>query len=151
MEFRAKRSAYGAYSELNKVYSSLYTYRDPYLKESYEVFKTVPKLLSDLKINAEDFEDYKLNAYANFSYPLTKFESAMIAIEETLTRTKIKRPDRFVTYMRDIKNTTIEDLEEPYELIEKIAQEGKYLTAGNRELIESNKEMFDEIIYDFVK
>ena len=150
-EFRAKRSVYGSYSTFDRIHSCLYTYRDPNLKESYDVFKTVPKLLKELKISSDDFEDYKLNAYATFSYPLTKFDAARIAIEETLTKTKVKRPDRYVGYMRDIKNFSMDDLKETYEIIDKMAEEGKYLTAGSRELIESNKDMFDEIIYDYVQ
>ena len=151
MEFRAKRSAYGAYSRFDKICSRLYTYRDPNLKESYEVFKTVPKLLNNLRIDSKDFDDYRLNAYATFSYPLTKFDAAKIAIDETLTKTKIKRPERYINYMKEIKNLTIEDLQETYNIVDKMAQEGKCLTAGNRELIENNKDMFDEIIYDYVR
>ena len=75
----------------------------------------------------------------------------MTAIEETLAKTKVKRPDRYVGYMKEIKALTTNDLEDMYQLVDELIDKGKYVTAGNREQIESNKEMFDEIIYDYVQ
>lgn len=150
-EFRAKRSAYGSYSTFNKQRGLIYTYRDPNLKESYDVFKSVPTLLRSLKMSDDELDNYKLNAYSKFAYPLTKFDAAMIAIEEALTKTKIKRPDRYVGYMREIKALKKDDLEDMYKLVDELANKGKCITAGNREQIESNKDMFDEIIYDYVE
>lgn len=150
-EFRAKRSAYGAYSDFNKQRGIIYTYRDPNLKESYDVFKSISTLLRGIKISEDELDNYKLNAYSRFAYPLTKFNAAMIAIDETLTKTKVKRPDRFVGYMKEIKALKKDDLEDMYKLVDELANKGKCITAGNREQIENNKDMFDEIIYDYVQ
>ena len=59
-EFRAKRSAYGSYSTFNKQRSLIYTYRDPNLKESYDVFKAVPTLLRNVKMSDDELDNYKL-------------------------------------------------------------------------------------------
>lgn len=150
-EFRAKRSAYGSYSSFNKQRGLIYTYRDPNLKESYEVFKSIPSMLRSINISEDDFDNYKLNAYSDYAYPLTKFNAALIAIEETLTKTKVKRPDRYVGYMREIKALKTDDLEDMYQLVDELIDKGKIITAGNREQIENNKDMFDEVIYDYVE
>lgn len=150
-EFRAKRSAYGSYSDFNKQRGLIYTYRDPNLKQSYEVFKTIPSMLRHINMSEDDLDNYKLNAYSKFAYPLTKYNAAMIAIEETITKTKIKRPDRYVGYMKEIKALTTNDLEDMYQIVDELIDKGKYITAGNREQIENNKDMFDEIIYDYVQ
>lgn len=150
-EFRAKRSAYGSYSNFNKQRGLIYTYRDPNLKESYEVFKAIPSMLRNINMSEDDLDNYKLNAYSKFAYPLTKYNAAMIAIEETITKTKVKRPDRYVGYMKEIKALTTSDLEDMYQIADELIDKGKYITAGNREQIENNKDMFDEIIYDYVQ
>lgn len=150
-EFRAKRSAYGSYSDFNKQRGLIYTYRDPNLKQSYEVFKTIPSMLRHINMSDDDLDNYKLNAYSKFAYPLTKFNAALTAIEETLTKTKVKRPDRYVGYMKEIKALTTNDLEDMYQLVDELIDKGKYVTAGNRDQIENNKDMFDEIIYDYVQ
>ena len=150
-EFRAKRSAYGSYSNFNKQRGLIYTYRDPNLKESYEVFNTIPSMLRSINMPEDDLDNYKLNAYSKFAYPLTKYNAAMIAIEETITNTKVKRPDRYIGYMKEIKALTTNDLEDMYQIVDELIDKGKCITAGNREQIENNKDMFDEIIYDYVQ
>ena len=150
-EVRANRSAYGSYSDFDRLSADIYTYRDPYLKETYDVFKTIPTMLKNIVITKDELEDYKLRAYSAYSYPLTKLDSALIAIDEIFKNVNEKRPDRYVRYMKEIKDMKLEDLPELYKLIDKLIAEGKYLTVGNREQIDKNAEMFDEIIYEYVE
>ena len=150
-EFRVKRSAYGSYTSLSRLYSYVYTYRDPNLKESYEVFNSLPKLIKNIKLNDEELTDFKLSAYASFSYPLTKFEAARTAIYETFAKVNEKRPDRYVRYMREIKEATKEDINAMCAVFDKMVSDGIYVTVGSKEQIEANADLFDEIIYDYIK
>lgn len=150
-EFRVKRAAYGSYSSLMRLNSFVYTYRDPNIKESYEVFNKLPELISKVKLTEEELNDFKLNAYAHFSYPLTKFQSASIAINEVFQKVYEKRPDRYVRYMREIKSMTQEDVNNLSEIFDKMVKDGIYVTVGGKEQIEANADIFDEIIYDYVK
>ena len=99
----------------------------------------------------EELDDYKLNAYAAFAYPLTKVGAATVAITEVLNKTDEKRPDRYVRYMREIKDMKISDIKELSSIFDKMIKDGIYVTVGGKEEIEKNKDMFDEIIYDYVK
>lgn len=150
-EFRVKRSAYGSYASLWRLNSYIYTYRDPNLKESYEVFNHLPELMAKVKLTDEELDDFKLNAYAQFSYPLTKFQSSTIAINEVFSKVYEKRPDRYVRYMKEIKEMTKEDVHDLSAILDKMVKDGIYVTVGGKEQIEANADMFDEIIYDFVK
>ena len=149
-EFREKRSAYGAYSETDRVLTKVYTYRDPYLKESYDILYTLPTLIKNLKVTEEELEDYKLSAYSRFAYPLTKRKAAATAINEILSKCNEKRPERYVRYMKEIKSMELGDLDKLSELYEEIVKENNIVAAGNKISIENNKNMFDEIVYDFV-
>ena len=53
--------------------------------------------------------------------------------------------------MREIKAFNLDRLKDTYEIVDELAEKGKYITAGSREQIEDNKDMFDEIIYDYVQ
>ena len=150
-EFRVKRSSYGAYTSFSRFGSCAYTYRDPNLKETYSVFNDLPKLIKGLKLTEEELDDYKLKAYAAFAYPLTKVGAATVAITEVLNKTDEKRPDRYVRYMREIKDMKISDIKELSSIFDKMINDGIYVTVGGKEEIEKNKDMFDEIIYDYVK
>lgn len=150
-EFRVKRSAYGSYSSLSRIFSYIYTYRDPNLRETYDVFNSLPKLMSKLKLTEDELYDFKLNAYAQFSYPLTKYGAASVAINEAFKKVNEKRADRFVRYMKEIKATTKEDIDDLCAVFDKMVKDGIYVTVGSEEQIEANADMFDEIIYDYVK
>ena len=149
-ELRVKRSCYGAYSMTELKSNYIYTFRDRNIKETYNLFSELPKLMDEIKLSEEDLEDYKLNAYSNFSYPLTKRGSAIVAIDEILENCDDKRPDRYVRYMKEIKDTTLDDMEELKKTIIKTVDEGFKVTAGSTEAIEENKDLFDVII-DYIK
>lgn len=150
-EFRVKRSAYGAYSETSRLAAVIDTYRDPNLRESYEVFEKVPQLIKKIHLSEEELDDYKLSAYSRFAYPLTKIQAASIAVDEVLTRTDDTRPNRFVRYMKEIKDMKLEDINELATIYDKIVKEGVRVTVGGREEIEMNADLFDDIIYDYIK
>lgn len=150
-EFRVKRAAYGSYTSFSRLFSYVYTYRDPNLKESYEIFEKLPTLMRNVKITEEELNDYKLNAYAEYSYPLTKYGAAAIAVNEAFSKVSEKRADKYVRYMREIKNTTKDDIYELCEIFDKMVRDGIYVTVGSKEQIENNADLFDEIIYDYVQ
>ena len=150
-EFRAKRSAYGAYSSFDRMRTYVYTYRDPNLRESYEVFKEIPKLIKSIKLSKEELDDYKLNAYSRFAYPITKFVAASTAVDEVLNKTDDKLPNRRLRYMKEIKEMKLEDINDLASIYDKMVKEGFAVTVGGREAIEMNADLFDEIIYDYIK
>ncbi len=150
-EFRVKRSAYGSYTYFSRLFSFVYTYRDPNLRESYEIFENLPTLISKVKVSEEELNDYKLNAYAEFSYPLTKYGAAAIAVNEAFAKVNEKRADKFVRYMREIKETTKKDIDDLSAIFNKMVKDGIYVTVGSKEQIENNADLFDEIIYDYVQ
>lgn len=150
-EFRVKRSAYGAYTSFNRVNAFVYTYRDPNLKESYKVFNNLPSLMKGIKLTDEELDDYKLSAYADFAYPMTKLGAAQTAVAEAFSKVDEKRPDRFVRYMREIKDMTLDDIKEFGKVFDEMIKRGIQVSVGSKEAIEENANMFDEIIYDYVR
>lgn len=149
-EFRVKRSCYGADATagLDNIYIS--TYRDPNLKETYDVYDSLIDTIKDIHIDEEELEDYKINAYSSFSCPLTKFGEASIAIDEIFAKWDEKRPERYVRYMREIKETSLKDIEELKSIYIKLISEGQRVAAGSMAKINEAGEMFDEIITDYI-
>ncbi len=144
-EFRVKRSSYGASASAGIDGLYIQTYRDPYLKETYEVYDKLIDIIADMKVDEESLIDYKISAYSYFSYPLTKFDSATIAISEMLSKWDEKRPERYSRYMREILSTTSSDIESLKSIYIKALEEGKKISIGNISKIEEGLELFDEI------
>ena len=53
--------------------------------------------------------------------------------------------------MKEIKEMTTEDIDELCKIFDKMVSDGIYITIGSKEQIEANKDLFDEIIYDYIK
>ena len=150
-EFRVKNSVYGAYSSVDRNRMIVYTYRDPKLKQTYDILYDLPNLIKSLNISDDEIEDYKLNSYSKFSYPLTKFEAAEIAVNETFTKVSEKRAARYVRYQKEIKDFDKDDIYKLSKLYDNLVLDKIFVTAGSKEEIENNKNMFEEIIYDYIK
>ena len=149
-EFRVKNSVYGAYSQMGRKDTIVYTYRDPNVKETYDIYKKLYDMLISIKLSDEELEDYKLGAYSQFAYPLTKFESANVSISETLEKCGEKLPDRYLRFQREIKELNRENLPSYFEIVKKLVENGNKLTIGGKEEIEKNKDLFEEIKYDYI-
>ena len=150
-EFRVKRSAYGAYTHVDRLKSYVFTYRDPNLRETYDTIQKLPSYISKIALTEEELDDYKLNAYSSFAYPLTKIDSAIIAVNEILNKTTENRSNRYIRYMKEIKDMKVEDIKELAKDYTKLVKDGFCVTVGGREAIEMNADYFDEVIYDYVK
>ena len=146
-EFRAKRSVYGAYSAFDRENATIYTYKDPNLKESIDVMRTIPDLFKNLELTQEELVDYKLNALSTYSYPFTRYNSAWNAITELFAKYPENRTKRFRRYLDEISSTTLDDVKELSNILDKIVEDNKYVSAGSKDQIEENSDMFDEIIY----
>ncbi len=53
--------------------------------------------------------------------------------------------------MKEIKDMKLEDINELATMYDKIVKEGVRVTVGGREEIEINADLFDDIIYDYIK
>ena len=115
------------------------------------MFKEIPKLIKSIKLSKEELDDYKLNAYSRFAYPITKFVAASTAVDEVLNKTDDKLPNRRLRYMKEIKEMKLEDINDLASIYDKMVKEGFAVTVGGREAIEMNADLFDEIIYDYIK
>lgn len=150
-EFRIKRSSYGAYANSNRYGVYFYTYRDPYLKETYDVYKDISAMLDNTDITNEELEDYKLSAYASFATPFTKRAGLNNAIDEILKECDFKFKDRYMSYLRDVKNTTLDDIKTLMKKYSEVLISGK-ITSGTSEAgFLGSEELFNEVVRDLVR
>lgn len=71
-EIRVKGGAYGCGLSINRSNDvSFGTYRDPNVKNSYQIFKNLPEYLSNFKVSREQFNNYIIGAMGGFDSPLS--------------------------------------------------------------------------------
>lgn len=143
-EVRAKGGAYGTGLVMNNLNTmSTYSYRDPNLEETLEVYRNSYKYLENLDLSKEDLKTYIIGTVGNFDPPLT--ERAKGSLDLTLYLSK-------KTYMDIEKNieealeTSLKDLQDQAPLMKDAMAQASMAVLGNSQVIDDHKDIFDKII-----
>lgn len=139
---RAVGGAYGMGISFTRDGSSfIYSYRDPNLKKTLEVFKSLPEYIGDVKISKEDLKNYIIgstNAFNPLLDPPTKglvnLYSYLRGIDEKSLRKSKK----------EALSTTEEDIKSFKGLLKNIVNQNHYVVIGGED-INKNSDLFDEI------
>lgn len=142
-ELRFRNNAYGAYNVIAPDISYLYTYRDPHVAQSYEVFRTVPEKLRNLELTKEQLDGYITSTYSSLVTPRGPITRAEDAVQDALHQ---KDPSRYLRLIREIKSTTAEDIRAAAGLYERICKEGTVVSGLSEEMLTENADMFDTVL-----
>ncbi len=142
-EIRVKGGAYGALSgildESNFFFGS---YRDPNLKQTYNVYENTIDYLKNFNMSEKDFEKQMISSLAEYYVPKSNIAKGQLAdyyylygiTEEDLNKK-----------LKETLNTKPGDIKKFAELFEKGLKENYILTIGNEKVIKDNKDLFNSI------
>lgn len=146
---RYKYGAYGAGSWISDNGLYLYSYRDPHIKNTYQIFDSSSKALKEKNISVKNLEGYITSIYS---------ELAKKASTTSLMSSKISRylagdyeNNKSLRYMKELKSTEEKDIDDFIKMLEILEKDGVKVTAGAAGKIRENSSMFDLIIDDFIK
>ena len=118
------------------------SYRDPNLKESYEIYRQIPEYLRTLKIDARDMTKYMIGTVSSMDAPLNPSAKGARAFSMYLTG----RTDEDVQKERDeVLSTDTEKLRALAPLVQAVIDEETCCTVGNAQKVEEQKELFRSI------
>lgn len=139
-EIRVKGGAYGVrvqqYLNGDLCFGS---YRDPNVKNTYEVFEGVAKYLREFKPTKDEFNTYLIGANGSFDTPLST--PVFIDVWDRFYITGITRKDR-IALRKQMIHTKQEDIVSYAPLFEALASNSSRYTIGNDEKI--NEYQFDK-------
>lgn len=99
--------------------------------------------LENLDMTQEDLDRYILKAYSGYAAPAGKLNGAATAIIRHIAG----RPaDEKLWHMREMKDVTVQDLRNMVPVLKKLFDIGMHSTSGGAAIIESNRELFDEVL-----
>ncbi len=140
------RFGYGAYDNIVNFSSSsfmLVSYRDPNIRETFEVYQGLPEFIRNLSITQEELDRYILKAFSDYTGTMGELNGAINAMNNYLLG---KTDDDRLKVLQEIKSVTVDDLINSAEMIEKFLENGAWSTVGRMEKIEANKDLYDTII-----
>lgn len=140
------RFGYGAYDNIVNFDQSafmLISYRDPNIKETFDVYQELPDFIRNLDITQDELDRYILKAFSTYSKPKGELSGALTAMNNYLMG---KTPDYTLKLLEEIKSTTVQDLKDCAPMFEKLLANGNVTTVGSSEKVEANKDLYNSII-----
>lgn len=140
-EVRVKGGAYGV--SLRSYLNSdlcLGSYRDPNVKNTYEVYQNIATYLEQFKPSKEAFKTYVIGAAGTFDAPLPT--PLFIDTWDRFYLINYSKKDR-IKFLKEMIHTTVEDVRNYHELFVALAKENAKYTIGNSEKIKEYS--FDKV------
>jgi len=139
------RFEYGAYGGMvNFTTEGLYlaSYRDPNIKETYDVYNGVADYLKNVNLTQKDLDRYILQTYSQYTYPSGELSGALNAMVNYLSD---RTDEEKLKLLHEMKSLTVEDVKASAKLFENLMKNGTYSTIGNSQKVKENKELFEKI------
>ena len=141
---RAIGGAYGAgFSITRDSEIIMFSYRDPNLKSTKEIFLTVGKYVSDMELSEEDLESFKISLVKDFNPLLTPKHKGYTSMIMYITGSDEKELE---IYLEELLNARLEDLKGLSEVIGKVLTQDTFVVVGNTNRIKENSEEFKNIV-----
>ncbi len=146
-ELRYRNGAYSAGTSFMIMQNSgamySYTYSDPNVSKTAEVYENMAKAFEDVEITQEELDSYIVAAYSGFVVPEGEYTRAYTAITYEI----LGFDGNIINeYAEGIKNSSTEDMNDAFECIQKMIDNGYLAFIGNSEAINGDSELFDEVV-----
>lgn len=151
-ELRFNRSAYGAYAaSIGKDAMYMYTYRDPNLRTTFDVYATVGDTLRTYAetLSKEELDGYIISVYGSLTYPSGYRTRLLMAANDKVVGDDTG--EYIIQMIKDIKDFKAEDIAYYAPLYDAMTAEGApRITVGAKSMIEEASDLYSTIIYDYM-
>ena len=142
-QVRVQGGAYGCGCNFQKnggIY--FYSYRDPNLKQTYQIYRTLYQKISDFTANEREMTKYILGTINNFDQPKTNAEKMdyVAAMVFTGLTNEMRQKER-----TEILETTQEQIQEYAGFLKQLAETNNICTIGNKTQLQEASELFAEV------
>ncbi len=146
-ELRDKRGVYTPWNgTMEDAGMYLITYRDPKIKETFDVYATVPGYIANLDVTQDVLNGYILNNYSTLAKGEGELAGAVAAAENLVAG---KPLDRTLTLMKQLKAVTPETVKAAAAYYQAAWDNGVHSTAGSAAMINENADLYDVILNPF--
>lgn len=140
---RVKGGAYGTGITINKFGNvSFWSYRDPNLNKTLDVYYNTKKYIEDLNIDEVTLNKYIIGTLNAFDQLLSPLERSTLSLNSYINNDDNSLSDKLV---KEIKETTLEKLVDTAKLFDLKNKEIFKCIISSKEKIEENKETFSNI------
>lgn len=139
---RVLGGAYGCMCSFGRETISFVSYRDPKIKETYDVYKGVIDYLDKFNADSEEMLKLIIGAVGSFDYPISPnrqgYRSFVNYILGYTNEDQLQRK-------KEIIDCTEEDIRSLKPYFIEVFKQNNVCTIGNEQKVEDNKELFEEV------
>lgn len=140
---RVKGGAYGCMSNFTLSGNAYFvTYRDPNLKESFEIFKGAGEYIRNFDCSQRDMTKYIIGAISNSDTPLTPSGEGARSLGIYMIGSTY---DIIQQRRNELLDATVEDIRSFGDLIDAFVDENYICVVGSERQIKANEDMFAQI------
>ena len=145
------RDQYGVYTPWCGAFEAdwgavyLISYRDPNVKETFDVYEELPGMIAQTEVDQETLDGYILSSYASLAKGSGELAGANSAVDNKVSGFE----DKTLIYMRELKALTPDSLQAASDLYQKLWDNGVHSTAGSAAAINANADLYDVILNPF--
>lgn len=138
---RTINGAYNGFLGFDRNNMFAYSYRDPKLAETYEIYKTMPDFIEQIQLSETELNNFIISAYgkANTLKSIIEQNDKYLVFE--LNNTRIRREE----IINELLSTTIDDIRGYAPMLRDLVDNAYYGSVGNSDVIENNQELFDHV------
>lgn len=143
-QIRVIGGAYGGFSSFGSTGRVFFaSYRDPNLKETLKNYDATPEYLTKFEAHDEEMVRYIIGTIARIDRPLTPSQKGNVAVHNFFQKAtkEDQQKDR-----EAILATTVEDVKNMKKMVEDILAQDAFCVYGNEEKIQSEKNLFKELV-----
>ncbi|ACL76776.1 insulinase family protein [Ruminiclostridium cellulolyticum] len=140
------RFGYGAYDNIVNFGEEgfmLASFRDPNVKETFEVYNGLPEFVKNVDLTQEQLDSYILKSFSDYTVSAGELSGAGTALSYYLMDFK---SEDILKILKEIKSVTVQDVKDTASMLENMLKNGAYSTAGSKEKLTENKELYDGIV-----
>lgn len=140
-QIRSKNGAYDSGINIDKESIYAYSYRDPELAKTYEVFKSIPEYIESLKLTDSKLEGYIISAYRDINPLLNSIDTNDEYLKYALNGTNPEK-NRII---EELLSTSAKDINDFSQMLRDVVDNCATAAIGNSSTIEENAELFKYI------
>ncbi|PIE64897.1 MAG: peptidase M16 [Desulfobacterales bacterium] len=141
---RQMGGAYGCFIQFNHITGTLaiVSYRDPQVRKTYEAYERLPEVIANIDLSAPVLEQLIIGTYGSFDPHQSSAVQGATARNEFLSGIDQNQKQQ---RLEEITATTVDDMKSYAPRFSALAQERLRAIIGNRNKIENDKDLFDQI------
>ena len=118
----------------------MYSYRDPKLEETFELYRQLGDIVRNLELTQEDVDGFIVSVFSGLSMPMGPMTGGARAVDDRLN-SRDSFADK-LRYMHEAKQTTAEDIRELAGILDWMDEKGARVSIHNQKLVENNSDQF---------